>query len=395
MTRRLYYTDASLLSFDARVRSCEPAGDAYRVVLDQTAFYPTSGGQPFDTGHLADAVVRDVVDEGDEVVHVTTQAVAVGTDVRGEIDPQRRLDHMQQHSGQHILSAAFERRLGVATVSFHLGAEFSTIDLGREVTATEIDAAEAEANLVVWENRAVSTRFATVEEAATLPLRKPPPARDGRLRLVEVAGFDLSACGGTHVSRTGAVGVIVTTGWERVKGGTRLSFACGERARRAFSALREASGTAARLLSVASADLATGVERVVTQSRELEKAVRRLREELGEYRAAELVRRAETIGSYSVVIGTAREADIAGLKALGAAVVRRGTLVVALVGDGTPAPTVLVRSAVLDLDLSLLMRVLVDKFGGRGGGRPELAQGGLPAAPMDIIDAIRRHLVDR
>src|SRR5207248_1258434 len=205
MTDRLYYTDPYLREFDATVQRVETRGGRALVTLDRTAFYPTSGGQPFDTGTLGDLPIVDVVDDEHDgsVKHVVENAadVRVGQTVHGVIDWPRRFDHMQQHSGQHVLSAAFDKLFGVRTVSFHLGAAVSTIDLAREMTAAEIAAAETGANRVVWEDRPVSIRFADAEEAARLPLRK-EPARGGVLRLIEVEGFDLSACGGTHVART-------------------------------------------------------------------------------------------------------------------------------------------------------------------------------------------------
>src|SRR5438445_9117049 len=241
MTDRLYYTDQYLRDFDATiVRVAEREARAL-VTLDRTAFYPTSGGQPFDTGTLAGLPVVDVVDEEDgSVTHVVDAApirrpglaearetvgraeaegpaLQVGRAVHGAIDWPRRFDHMQQHTGQHVLSAAFDRLFGARTVGFHLGADASTIDLARELTAREIAAAEDEANRVGWEDRPVTIRFASAEEASHLPLRK-ESGRSGTLRLVDVEGFDLSACGGTHVARTGEIGVMAIMAWERFKG---------------------------------------------------------------------------------------------------------------------------------------------------------------------------------
>src|SRR5262249_53879968 len=214
MTDRLYYTDSTLTDFDASVVDARVVGDRPHVVLDRTAFYPTSGGQPFDTGCLGGVPVVDVFDRDDgEVVHVLGAPLNGTTSVRGAVDWARRFDHMQQHTGQHILSAAFDREVAARTTSFHLGAEAATIDLDRELTPSQIAAAERAANWVVWEDRPVTVRFATAEEASRLPLRK-EPVRTGRLRLVEVTDFDLSACGGTHVQRTGMIGVIAVAGWE-------------------------------------------------------------------------------------------------------------------------------------------------------------------------------------
>jgi alanyl-tRNA synthetase len=236
VTTRIYFTDALANEFDATVVSSTADGDRFVVVLDRTAFYPTSGGQPFDTGTIGGVRVLDVDDtDADEIRHFVDAPLAVGADVHGRIDWPRRLDHMQQHTGQHVLSAAFDRLFRVRTTSFHLGTDVSTIDLAREVTPAEIAQAQLEANRVIWDGRPVTVRFVSEEEAAKLPLRK-EPVKTGLLRIVEVTDFDISACGGTHVPHTGMIGAIVATGWERFKGATRLSFACGGRALRSHDA---------------------------------------------------------------------------------------------------------------------------------------------------------------
>src|SRR5262249_44364733 len=221
------------------------------VFLDRTAFYPTSGGQPFNTGTLGGLRVVDVVDEdGGRIAHVLERGgLSEGQTVTGVIDWPRRFDHMQQHTGQHVLSAAFSRLFDARTVSFHLGDEVSTIDLAKEMKPDQIEAAEVEANRVVWEDRPVAIRFASKDEAAAMPLRK-ESLRDGTLRLIDVEDFDLSACGGTHVARTGAIGVIAVAGSERFKGGQRLAFLCGGRALRRFGAMRDVLTASVRLLSV-------------------------------------------------------------------------------------------------------------------------------------------------
>ena len=196
MTERLYYTDPYQTEFEAVVERAEPRGGHLAVVLNRTAFYPTSGGQPYDTGTISGAAVVDVIDtEAGAIEHLVEGRLEAGQSVHGAIDWARRFDHMQQHTGQHVLSAAFDRLHGARTISFHLGRDTSTIDLEREVSPALIAAAEDEANRIVWQNDPVAIRFVSDEEAARLPLRK-PPAREGTLRLIEIAGFDLSACGG-------------------------------------------------------------------------------------------------------------------------------------------------------------------------------------------------------
>lgn len=392
MTRRLYYTDSLLRSFDATVVSSEAHGDHHVVVLDETAFYPSSGGQPFDTGRLGHARVIDVTDGDDGLVrHVVDGPLPVGARVHGEIDWPRRFDHMQQHTGQHILSAAFTGVVGVQTVSFHLGTEASTIDLAREVTPREIALVEEEANRVVWENHPVTVRFASEADASRLPLRK-ESARTGELRLVEVAGCDLSACGGTHVTGTGAVGLIAVTGWERFKGATRVSFACGGRALRSHGALRDIVTAVTRALSLGAAEIPGAIERWQGEVKDLQRTVRRLEEELAAFRAAGLREGAETIGRYRGVLLARPGSDAAALKTLAAALVSEPGLVVVLTGDGHPVPVVVARSADVDLDAGAWMKRATSVLGGRGGGRPELAQGGLTASSADVLVFARQAL---
>ena len=392
MTTRLYYTDPLLHVFDARVVSCLEKGTQFEARLDQTAFYPTSGGQPFDTGRLGAARVLDVLDADDgDVVHVIDARLPVGEAVRGAIDWARRFDHMQQHTGQHILSAAFDRRFGVRTTSFHLGAESATIDLAREVTAAEITQAEREANQVVWENRPVRVRFATEEDAARLPLRK-EPVRTGLLRLVEVVEFDLSACGGTHVPQTGMIGIIAVAGWERFKGATRLTFVCGRRALDSHGRLRDTVTASTRALSVLAEELPAAIERMHADLKDAGRAARKLHEELAGFRARGLRQAAEAIGPHRGVLRAQPETDAALLKALASAIVSEPGFIAVLVGEGRPAPVVVARSSDVALDVGHWMKRVTADLGGRGGGRPELAQGGIDAPADNVLEYARRTL---
>jgi alanyl-tRNA synthetase len=387
---RLYYTDASCLDFTATVIDQQITASGARVVLDQTAFYPTTGGQPHDTGTLGGVRVVDVVDDDEgRVVHLLERPLGPdllqpGAQVRGLIDRARRLDHMQQHSGQHVLSAAFTR-IGVRTESFHLGSATSTIDLAREVAPAEIAAAEDAANRVVWEDRPVTIRFATAEEAAQLPLRK-EPVREGRLRLIDMDGFDLSACGGTHVSRTGEIGVIAVRTWERFKGGARLEFVCGARALASYRELRDASSAASRQLSVLPNELAGAIERLQTESRDLRRQMRGLTEQLARYHARDVAARAERVGAVAVVVEAMAGYDANGLKVLAASIVSEPGRVAVLFTAERPALAVVARSADVGLDASALLKRLTAQFGGKGGGKPDLAQaGGLDAPTPEIV----------
>jgi alanyl-tRNA synthetase len=389
VTERLYYTDPYLTEFDAAVVATVQTEDGRpAVVLDRTAFYPTSGGQPFDTGTLGTTRVVDVVDADDgRVLHVVDGTVEGA--VHGTIDWGRRFDHMQQHTGQHVLSAAFDRSSGVRTVSFHLGGAASSIDLAREVTAAEIARAEELANAVVWEDRPVAIRFADAEEAAKLPLRK-ESARTGRLRLIDVEAFDLSACGGTHVARTGAIGIIAVSSAERFRGGTRLEFVCGGRALQRFRQLREAVDGSVRHLSVLPGELPAAIERLQLENRDQKRRVKDLQGRLAVQQAAELAAAAEAIGPVRLVASALDGWDPAALKSIASAIVQQPGFLAVLVAGPPPCQLLIARSADAGVDCAVMLKALTAVFGGKGGGRPELAQGGgLNASPAEILARAR------
>lgn len=388
---RIYYTDSLLSTFDAVVASCDTNGDAPRVVLDRTAFYPTSGGQPHDVGTLGDARVLDVIDEDDQVVHVVDRPLRVGAPVQGCIDWTRRFDHMQQHSGQHILSAAFDRTAGVRTESFHLGTAHCTIDLAREVSAREIGAAEEAANAVVWEDRPVTVRFVSESDAAALPLRK-ESLRTGTLRLVDIAEWDLSACGGTHVPSTGRVGIIAVAGVEKVKGGSRISFVCGGRALASHRAHRERVDGLVRLLTVAPDDLRASVERLQADLRAQQKTIRDLQSQVAASLAQTLVAGAEPMGSFARVIVAQPGWDAGALKTLASALVAGPGHVAVVLGSGSPVPVVVARSSDVSFAANVWLTQATSVLGGKGGGRPELAQGALTGA-VDAILVFARETV--
>jgi alanyl-tRNA synthetase len=398
MTERLYYTDPNLRTFDATVQRVDRRNGLLTVVLDRTAFYPTSGGQPFDGGMLGGARVIDVFDaENGAVAHVVAADSAsptfpeIGSMVHGEIDWTRRFDHMQQHTGQHVLSAAFDRQFGVRTVSFHLGAEVSTIDLAREMPPGEIAAAEETANRVVWEDRPVAIRFASAEEAARLPLRK-EPVREGTLRLIDVEDWDLSACGGTHVARTGAIGIIAVSAWERFKGGQRLEFLCGSRALRRWRSMRDWLAASIRLLSVLPEELPSSIERLQAELKDHKRAAVALQTELARFRATELAAAAEPIAAGRLVL-RAVESDANALKSLATAITSAPGFVVVLVSAASPVLVVVSRSPDVGVSAQHIIAGLVASFGGRGGGRPELAQaGGLGDTPEAVLTRARALL---
>jgi len=272
-TERLYYDDAFAREFTTQVLSCEPTSSAtletqtaslWGVKLDRTAFYPTSGGQPHDTGRLGDAHVVDVIDEGDEVIHLVDKPMAIGS-VQGIVDWSRRFDHMQQHTGQHVLSAVFHSRFALPTISFHLGSDICTIDVrGQEPTQEILDGAMCAANDVVYADRAVNVRYGTAEELAAAGVRK-TVERSGTLRAIEIEALELQPCGGTHVQRTGQIGMILVRGVSRIRQDWRVEFACGGRAeqlaREDFATLR----AVAQRLNCSPQEAVSAAERVVAE----------------------------------------------------------------------------------------------------------------------------------
>jgi len=387
MTERLYYTDPYLREFDARVVERTTHENKPALILDRTAFYPTSGGQPFDVGKLASSTVADVVDTEDgRLLHIVDR-VPDEDAVRGVIDWTRRFDHMQQHTGQHVLSAAFDRLLAARTESFHLGADYATIDLARELSAADVARAEDEANRVVWEDRPVTVRFATAEEAATLGLRK-ESKREGTLRLIDVEDFDLSACGGTHVARTGAIGIIAVAATERFKGGLRVTFVCGGRALGAYHSLRDTVAGSVRALSVLPAELPAAIERLQNESREQRRQIKDLQGTLAGHEADAFANRAVDTSAGKVVALALTGWDAAGLKTIASRIVERPGYVVVLVGEPPTSPIVVARSAGLGADGGAILKQLIQRHGGKGGGRPELAQGGgLTSPAADVVQS--------
>ncbi len=374
-TERLYYTDCYLREFESRVVRVDPDAKGVRVYLDRSAFYPESGGQLMDHGRLGGIPLLAIVDEGETIAHLLARPPE-GQAVKGEIDWARRFDHMQQHTGQHVLSAAFEKTGGYQTVSFHMGEGVSTIDLDSDrLGQRQIEEAEDLANRVVFEERAVRSFFRPAAEVSRLNLRK-PTLREGEVRVVEVEDFDLSACGGTHVSRTGAVGLIVVRKFERKKGGTRVEFVCGSRALKAarqdFSLLSEA----ARFLSTSLEQVPAQVK---TQSEEVRAALR-VREKLAkgwaEYRGRELWQSAPQKEGRRIVRQIFAAEEHREAKLIAHAVASQPAAVALIGVKGRPATLYFAQSPGGPSDMSGILRQAVAEFGGKGGGTRDFAQGG-------------------
>ncbi|HLY61405.1 MAG TPA: alanyl-tRNA editing protein [Terriglobia bacterium] len=374
-TERLYYTDSYLREFEARILKTEPGPKGFRVYLDRTAFYPESGGQPMDFGTLGGIPVLALAEEDDAIVH-EMERQPEGEPVQGEIDWPRRFDHMQQHTGQHVLSAAFEKAGEYKTVSFHLGADVSSIDLDSDRPGgRQINEAEDLANQIVFENREVKISFRPVAEAQLLDLRK-PTLRDGEVRLVEIAGFDLSACGGTHVSRTGAIGLIAVRKVERMKGLTRVEFVCGGRAlaasRRDFQVLSEA----AKLLSASSTQLPELIAKQMDELRAANRAREKSVERSAEIHAQKLWQSTPEQDGRRVVSHFFNEDELQEGKKVAHAIAAHPAAI-ALVGvKGKKTFLYFSQTAGGGADMGAILKQTVAKFGGKGGGTKDFAQGG-------------------
>jgi alanyl-tRNA synthetase len=370
MTLRLYYTDSYLRDFDADI--VERADGGRRIYLDRSAFYPTSGGQPCDTGTIGGNAVVDVVDEGERVAHLLADPLG-GSRVSGAVDWERRFDHMQQHTGQHLLSAVLHEAFGHATISVHFGRESSTLDLDAPVIDhARLVEAESRANRLVAENRPVEVSF---EEAGSAGDLRKAAERRGTLRIVTIRDLDRSACGGTHVRATGEIGPILVRKSERVKRNVRLEFLCGARAVRRARGDLDLLTRLAGQLSAAPDELPALVEAQRAELKEAVAARRELEENLAALRARDLYAASTPDGSglRSIVVLQER-GPIDRLRPLAQAVA--GMPRALFVGCTADPPALLVAaSADSGVDAGRLLKTTLDAVGGRGGGNARVAQG--------------------
>ena len=385
MTVKLYWEDARLTRFAARVTDAWLQGASRVVALDQSAFYPTGGGQPCDTGSINAARVIDVetADDG-RILHRLDSDVSfsAGEEVTCEVDWRRRREMTQQHTGQHILSQAFFRLFGAETKGFRITDRTTEIDLTLEAQPDEIERAIARAeelaNDVVFDNREIRVHMVTPEEAAVLPLRKESFITDC-VRVIEIADYDLSPCGGTHAERTGEVGLIAVRGWERAKKMTRVHFLCGVRALGDYREAGRSVDAIARKFSAGREEAESSVTRLLDENKRLSRRTRELAGIVAKVEAHELIEAAEPVGGARIVSRVFEDRDIEELKLLAHRLVD-GDNVVALLAskEGGTARLVFARSANLSADMNALMRAACERLGGRGGGKPEFAQGGGP-----------------
>ncbi len=389
LTRRLYYEDSHTREFDATVTSARERDGTGWVTLDQTAFYPGGGGQPSDRGRVGDARIVEVEESDGAIWHRAEGTLEAGKRVACALDWSRRFDHMQQHTGQHILSRAFVEVADAETHSFHLGEREVTIDVGHSgPDAALLRRVEDRANEIVWEDREVLTHVVSPEKAREFPLRKAPNI-EGDVRVVEVAGFDWSACGGTHVRRSGQVGLIALLGTERYKGGTRIAFVAGGRVLRRLRDAEDLLRRACLEFTAGESDLLNAISRLKEDRGRLERRLKPLVREALEREAARLLEEAPR-GPHGPVVARNfgdRDPEEAGLLA-GMIASRGGT---ALLVSGGETPRAHFSAPTGTISMGALLTEICRRHGGRGGGRPESAQGTIP---RDQVEAALQEALE-
>ena len=411
---RLYYSDPFLKTFNAAVTAVrEQAGSVWQVALNRSAFYPTSGGQPFDTGSLrttsptgsnVEVPVEQVEeDESGTVWHFVPQPLSAGAHVEGQVDWSRRFDHMQQHTGQHLLSAVFVRELQAPTVSFHLGDGTSTIDLASPTIAHHsIERVERIANEIIGEDRPVTISYASRAEAEAMLARgelRKLPDREGTIRVIDIADFDRNACGGTHVRATGQIGGLLIRRLEKVSRGVRVEFVCGLRAVRAARTDAAVLTETAGLLSTGARELPALIKQMVAEGKTIAKERQKLREELATYQAAEIVKGAPTENRIRLIVRGWKDADPDFVKLLASRTAAAGTSTAVLFRseEVDPFRVFLARSPDLKFNCGQILKEALASLGLRGGGSPDLAQGEVPAKDegalrASVVAAIGRAL---
>jgi alanyl-tRNA synthetase len=384
LTERLYYEDSYLKEFRAKVIKKIKIDNQPAVVLDETAFYPTSGGQPYDKGVIQDVSVVEVVEEDDEIVHILKKELKekINSEVVGKIDWKRRFDHMQQHSGQHILSAAFEKLWNADTVSFYLGDEICTLDIMKDnITSEEVKKAEILSNNIVLENKSIKVYFMDQERANELNLRKIPPQK-GDIRIVEIKDFDICACCGTHCGTTGEVGLIKILKWEKRGVKIRLDFICGKRSLKDYYWKNELIKNISNKLTIKDTELGEAVERMLEERKETRKELREIKEKLQEHEAKRLIDESSIRDNGIRIINKVfEEKNFQEVRGLVQKIINLDDSVVVLAGiksrgEGEGVKILFACSRVLKYDMNGLIREAGKFIEGRGGGAPNFAQAG-------------------
>ena len=395
MTERLYYTDSYTTQFTAKVVERSRENGQLALVLAQTYFYPTSGGQQADRGSINGEPVIDVfVRETDGVVvHLVQNKEEIWTDeVKGEIVWERRFDHMQVHTGQHILSQAFIQTAQAQTVSVHMGDDSCTIDLHTaEITPAQVEQAEWLANQIVWENRTVKPYFVTLEQAEKLNLRKLPPV-SGTIRLIDIDKFDLTACGGTHVARTGEVGLIKVVKLERYKEGLRVEFRCGRRAVLDYRIKNSIVNRLSSTLTTGYAGIEPAVSKMQEELKQAQRLIKKQQTDLLAFEAMRLLSEVTAKGKLRLISRAFTDWDAGQVRTLAKQLTQESGVVALLGVVGDKSQLIFARSEDAPGNMNELIKTALPVLGAAaGGGNATFAQGGGPAADQErVTQALNR-----
>lgn len=385
-SKRLYYQNAYTTRFEANIVDRVRDGEQTAVILDQTFFYPTSGGQPSDIGTINNTPVYDVtIRETDEaILHWLDTSELWQDKIMGQINWPRRFDHMQQHTGQHILSQSFIQIAQAETVGFHLSESTLTIDLHTtQLTPTQVEEAEFLANQIIWQNRPVHIHFVTLEQAQKLAVRKLPPVRQGKLRLIEIDKFDLTACGGTHVKNTGEVGIIKIVKLERQNNQLRVEFVCGQRALNDYRLKNSIVNQLSAELTTGMGEVVESVLRFKEEAKENRRQLKKQQEQLLYFKAAELLKTGKMVGETAVIshVFASQESDPGQLRILANHLTQNGQVVALLGLAGEKSHLLFCRSQDAPGEMNQLIKPALQILGSAaGGGTAVMAQGGGPSS---------------
>ncbi len=395
MTRKLYHENPYLHTFSSAVVEGVDIDGKPGVILEQTAFYPTSGGQPCDTGTLNDVAVIEVLEDAEHrIIHLLEKPLE-DSQVEGQIHWERRFDHMQQHTGQHLLSQAFIKICDAETISFHLGAESSTIDLNRSgLDAAMVQAAEHFANRHIYENRDVLAHIVNKDELHRLPVRKLPTVEDN-IRIIEIKDCDYSPCGGTHCTRTGEIGMIKITRVDHYKSGRRVHFLCGWRALKDYHHKAEILRQLSEMMSSGETDLPQNLQKIQEDAKTLRREQNNVTKQLLEYEARALVADREEYGDIYILKKVFADRNPKDLKILAMKILEQTSNTVILFGGKAEgkASLIFLRTEDLSFNMGQLMKAACAVMNGRGGGQPRQAQGG-GAEVEKLEDALKQAVED-
>lgn len=390
-TERLYNDNPYLREFEAEVIEVIPFEDKYGIILDRTAFYPEGGGQPYDTGHLNDANVLQVIEKNGELLHIVDKQIQSKA-VKGLLNWSRRFDHMQQHTGQHILSACFEKLLNGSTDSFHLGKDIVSIEINID-SFSDKDAEHIEnmANGIIYSNLPVTAKIVTEEELQSIPLRKKPKVNEN-IRIVEVQETDYSPCGGTHVNASGEVGMIKIKSWEKCKGGIRFTFVCGYRALKDYGLQNSITRAVGEKLSVRDFDIVEAVNKLQSDCRNAQKQLAAATQELLKYEAEQLLSEAGQAGGIKIISKILEGRSMNDAKLLAQYLTQAPGTAALLVCRNETAQVLFTRSEDVNLDMNSLLKAVFPIIDGKGGGNARTAQGG--GSRTDKLDEFLNTAVD-